>query len=469
MTKKETFPTKDQAIILDAVDGMSIKDYATAISKLTGSTAIRFISKIANNRICVYLDSKNSVNKLLAIHNNIEIKNKILSIRPLIIPTQRIIISNVPPIVPHYIIEEIFKKNNIRLCSKISFLRAGLTDAEFSHILSFRRQIYVNVDDAKLIPESFMVSFEDTNYRLFATSDKLICFICKNDGHIAKNCPNTPEENNSSQSSDIYAINTNSQNPEAASSQLSDIYNNDTNPQNLVNTSSQISDNYANSNSQSHENLSHTDNTQSTDFNHKDLLSNQVDLNFNLTKSTESPLPVDEFQDTSQTTPMDIDPTKANKRSLSISSVSLSTSDNNSLVIKPSPQIKTKTNSKSLSSNKKAKTAPKPSLSTMNLIKNLDELLQPAKPILTDNLHILNFNQFKNLLADTLSKKDPTESIITYTNNLPALINLIEEVYILSDRSLRNRLHRLTKKLNRIISTTMSDSESDKELSYSTD
>lgn len=207
VTKKDLFPTKDQAIIIDVLEGVSIKEYAMSIAKLTSPANIRFISKISNNRICLYLDSKQSVEKLIATNKNIEINNKSLIIRSLIVPTQRIIISNVPPIIPHYVIEDIFKKNNIRTCSKMSFLRAGISDTELSHILSFRKQIYVNPEDAKHILETFIVCFEETQYRLFTSPDRLTCFLCKTDGHIAKNCPNVPEDNPASQITDIYAIN----------------------------------------------------------------------------------------------------------------------------------------------------------------------------------------------------------------------------------------------------------------------
>lgn len=54
----ETFPTKDQAIMLDGIDGITIKEYAIAIGNITTPTDIRFISRISNNRICVHLSTK---------------------------------------------------------------------------------------------------------------------------------------------------------------------------------------------------------------------------------------------------------------------------------------------------------------------------------------------------------------------------------------------------------------------------
>ncbi|KAL3288619.1 hypothetical protein HHI36_003056 [Cryptolaemus montrouzieri] len=35
-----------------------------------------------------------------------------------------------------------------------------------------------------------MITHEDTNYRIFISTDSMDCFICRKGGHVAKNCPN---------------------------------------------------------------------------------------------------------------------------------------------------------------------------------------------------------------------------------------------------------------------------------------
>ena len=125
--------TKDQAIIIHATDDTSLQDYALAIRKLIGPKSIRYISKISNNRICAYLDKKETVLHLTNLHKTITVKNNKLNLRPMLTPAQRIILSNVSPVIPNSEFEKIFKRNNVKICSRISTLKAGMTDPEYTH------------------------------------------------------------------------------------------------------------------------------------------------------------------------------------------------------------------------------------------------------------------------------------------------------------------------------------------------
>ncbi|KAK2579954.1 hypothetical protein KPH14_007634 [Odynerus spinipes] len=152
----DVFPKKEQGIIIEAKDGLTIKDYATEIAKLTDPNNIRFISKISNNRL------------------------------------KRIIISNVSPVIPHMIIQEALQKLGIPVQSKISFLRAGLADIGFPHVLSFRRQFYINPEDIGKLQDTLLISYEDTSYRIFLATETAECYICKQKGHMTRQCDANP-------------------------------------------------------------------------------------------------------------------------------------------------------------------------------------------------------------------------------------------------------------------------------------
>ena len=79
------------------------------------------------------------------------------------------------------------------MTSKLTFLRAGIQETGFTRIMSFRRQVFINPDDLSKIPQSFLINHDDTQYRIFASTDKLNYFLCKQEGHVAKDCSNPPQ------------------------------------------------------------------------------------------------------------------------------------------------------------------------------------------------------------------------------------------------------------------------------------
>lgn len=187
--KTESFPSKDQAIILDAANGVKIEDYILEIAEKITAQQIRFASRISNNRVCVYVANKSIADTLIQQHKSVTIQNKVFPIRPLIARNQRVVLSNVPPIIPHSEIEKTINSLNIKVVSTITFLRAGLTNPQLSHIMSFRRQLYISHSDTEKLPEAIQITFDDTTYWIYCSADNPGCYHCKKEGHIAKNCP----------------------------------------------------------------------------------------------------------------------------------------------------------------------------------------------------------------------------------------------------------------------------------------
>lgn len=68
-----------------------------------------------------------------------------MDIRPKMLPAQRIILSNVSSIISNSQIENLFRANDVKLCFKITYLKVGISNPEFSHIFNFRRQIYIHM------------------------------------------------------------------------------------------------------------------------------------------------------------------------------------------------------------------------------------------------------------------------------------------------------------------------------------
>lgn len=186
-------PKKDQAIILNAIDTIPTKEYVLAIGKIVNPANITFASKISNNRICIYLKTKEIVDKLIDSHPELQINDTKTEIRRMINPAKRIIISNVCPHLPHASIELALQNAGLKLTSSVNYLRAGFQEEGFNHILSFRRQVYVSISDKSTIPETLEINDGESSYRIFLTEDNIKCFICKQPGHIASKCKNSVE------------------------------------------------------------------------------------------------------------------------------------------------------------------------------------------------------------------------------------------------------------------------------------
>lgn len=186
--KASAFPRKEQAIIFPVIEGLQIRDYVVATGDLVDPKDILFASRMSNNRVCLYFSSKTIVNTFIEQHGGVEINDIFVPARKLILPAQRIILSNVSPCIPHEAIEENLKEKGLKLVSPISFIGAGIGIDKFRHVYSFRRQVFVAVDQTVEIPNSVSVVFEQEEYRIFLSDDKLRCFRCKEEGHIASNC-----------------------------------------------------------------------------------------------------------------------------------------------------------------------------------------------------------------------------------------------------------------------------------------
>ncbi|CAH2018881.1 unnamed protein product [Acanthoscelides obtectus] len=187
-------PSKNQAILLTALDGIKIHDYIIAIGSIVGPKNILFASRIANGRMCMYLSNTDSVDKIITEHKSIKVQDHDIEIRRLVTPAQRLVISNVCPSVPNNIIESSLTTMGLKLLSRITYLRVGMPENEYNHILSFRRQVYIAPPVSEII-DSTTITFEETTYMIFFSVDGPSCTLCKQTGHTLEKCPKSQSRN----------------------------------------------------------------------------------------------------------------------------------------------------------------------------------------------------------------------------------------------------------------------------------
>lgn len=208
---------------MNALENTDQMKYLKPIGRLVNPKNIIFCFRITGNRICMYLANKALADKIM-ISPFIIIGNERVQIRRLITPSKRLVISNLCPTIPHENIIQALENAGLKPTSSVIFLRSGIQDPEFAHLLSFRRKIFISENNEIENPESLSITYEETNYRIFMSTETFMCHICKQQGHIARNCQSTQTTTPNSQSteqipqtsSDAYQIKFSTHNEKSA-------------------------------------------------------------------------------------------------------------------------------------------------------------------------------------------------------------------------------------------------------------
>lgn len=111
---------------------------------------------------------------LLKTQSSFHVDGIEIPIRRLINASKRIILSNVYPTIPNQLITNVLHELGIKTTSQISHVKAGFATEQFSHILSFRRQLYINQDIISKLPSSITVTVENITFRIFITDDTVL-------------------------------------------------------------------------------------------------------------------------------------------------------------------------------------------------------------------------------------------------------------------------------------------------------
>ncbi len=190
-------PTEEQGLIFKHVEGATIREYLLIIYKMVGGARnIVAASRVSGGKVILFLASKDLVDKFQEDHGGFTFGSTYITTRKLQAPAVKIILSNVSPIIPNSVIEEqLVNTFKLKLISPISILRINPNDDLFAHIICWRRQVYAHHStNPTHIPATFEINYANRSYRIFLTTDNLVCFKCGTKGHKAETCPHVTEE-----------------------------------------------------------------------------------------------------------------------------------------------------------------------------------------------------------------------------------------------------------------------------------
>lgn len=177
---------------IKVVSDVGVEECSLAVAELVGPENIASASRM-NRAVVIFIKSVDLANALVL--SGIVIKDTFHTVMPLNLPSKKIVISNVPPFLPDDMLERELARHG-KLVSKISKIPLGCKSPLLKHVVSFRRQAYMIINNGDALNLTLRFKFDGADYVVFVTSDTVMkCFVCSEIGHLARTCPVGPRMN----------------------------------------------------------------------------------------------------------------------------------------------------------------------------------------------------------------------------------------------------------------------------------
>jgi len=182
--------TRRNGIKITPAERCSIEDCSIAVAQVVGYKSILSASRM-NSAFVFFLDDVNKVNEIVA--SGIVLNESYTPVMPLMQPAKKILLSNVPPFIKDEVIQRELVRHG-KIVSQFKKIALNCKSAQLKHVVSFRRQVYMilNNESAELnLAMKFRI--DDFDYVIYATSETMKCFKCGQGGHLARSCPENVE------------------------------------------------------------------------------------------------------------------------------------------------------------------------------------------------------------------------------------------------------------------------------------
>ncbi len=166
--------SRRHGIKLAPVVNCSVEDCSLAVGKAVGFDSIMSAERM-NSAVVIFLDTIEKVNSV--VQSGVVIQDTFTPVIPL------------PPFIKdETLINELSRHGKI--VSQMKRIPLGYKSPLLKHVVCFRRQLYMILkNDLDELNLSFKFKFDGFDYVIFATSDTMRCFLCGQEGHVRRACP----------------------------------------------------------------------------------------------------------------------------------------------------------------------------------------------------------------------------------------------------------------------------------------
>ncbi|KAG6930472.1 hypothetical protein G0U57_003620, partial [Chelydra serpentina] len=165
-----------------------VEPYVRALAREVGPTAIVAASKMYG-KVVFFLASEAAAQE--AVEKGLAVGSVFVPLEPLENLGDRLVLTSVPAFLPNAALLPALSALG-RPISVVSPLPLGCKDPALRHILSFRRQVQLQMPpaarDGEALEGSFMVPYKGARYRVYYSTGEARCYLCQAMGQVRRDC-----------------------------------------------------------------------------------------------------------------------------------------------------------------------------------------------------------------------------------------------------------------------------------------
>lgn len=169
---------------------VSVESCCLAVGEVVGHENIMSASRM-NSAIVIFFNTIEKANEI--VQRGIIIDGVLTPVLPISLPSKRVTLSNVPPFISDVVLTQALSRYG-KLISSIKKIPIGRVSPLLKHVVSFRRSVYMVVNNDADLDLKLNFRVDDFDYVVFITTDKIKCFGCGKVGHLIRACPSKQVE-----------------------------------------------------------------------------------------------------------------------------------------------------------------------------------------------------------------------------------------------------------------------------------